>query len=252
MVGLIRRGLVASGLCIVALATACGNTANTATTQATTAPAASTSAPTSTPPAAATNTPAPSPTAAATSFPPTESPAAASTAASDLPALSPENAPQTPGETAAPQEASEPTRIVIPALGLDLPTVSVGLDAQQVPIVPKHDVGWFTASSKPGERSNVILWGHVLRWTDSPEIAAPFERIHELQPGAEIVVVTADGQEHRYGVTQQIQTRPDETQLLYPTLSERITLVSCIGDKVVQNGTLTKEFRLVTIAEPLR
>ncbi len=172
---------------------------------------------------------------------------------SDLGALSAENAPQLPAATGeAVAVASEPARIIIPALGLDLPTVSVGLDAQRVPIVPKHDVGWFTGSSMPGDRSNVILWGHVLRWVDSPEIKAPFEYLHDLEIGSEITIVTVDGREHHYLVTQQIQSRPEETELLYPTLSERLTLVSCIGDKVIQNGTLTKEFRLVTIAEPVK
>ena len=58
--------------------------------------------------------------------------------------------------------------------------------------------------------------------------------------------------ERRYRVTEQIQTKPDETQLLYPTLAERLTFVSCIGDKVIQRGTLTKACRLVTIAEPVQ
>lgn len=197
----------------------------------------------------ATSTAAPSPTNV-----PMEQPAATiDVAVSDLPVLSQENAPPTPDATRQePGDASQPARIIIPAIGLDLPAVAVGVDERQVPIVPKHDVGWFTGSSMPGERSNVILWGHVLRWLDSPTINAPFERVHELQPGAELTIVTVDGQEHRYKVTQQIQARPEETQLLYPTLSERITLVSCIGDKVIQAGTLTKEFRLVTIAEPVQ
>ncbi len=230
---------------------ACGasepNAAQVATTPqaAPTMPASTaTTQPTPTDPATATIAP-----AKATTSPD----ATIETGENDLPALSSENAPPTPAATTAePSHASEPARIIIPDIGLDLPTVSVGLDAQQIPIVPKHDVGWFTGSSMPGDRSNVILWGHVLRWLDSPTIKAPFEHVHELAPGAEITIVTVDGQEHHYRVTEQIQARPEETQLLYPTLSERLTLVSCIGDKVIQEGTLTKEFRLVTIAEPIR
>lgn len=205
-------------------------------------------------PVAVTSTPRPSATPMSTATP-TAGPAASETASemSDLPALAPEVAPPTPAADAtAASSPANPSRLVIPALGLDFTPVAVGVDERNVPIVPKHDVGWFTKSARPGERSNVIFWGHVLRWTDSPAVPAPFERIHELQPGAEVMVTTEDGKERRYQVTQQVQVRPNEVQLLYPTLTERLTLVSCIGDKVIQQGTLTKELRLVTIAEPVQ
>ena len=201
-----------------------------------------------------TATPAPpTPVLATPATAPTAPPAATeASSSSDLPALEPENAPPTPAQAkSSPGVPSEPVRIIIPAINLDLEPVAVGLDERRVPIVPKHDVGWFTASARPGERSNVIFWGHVLRWKDSPTVPAPFERIHELVVGAEMTVITADGAERHYRVVEQIQTKPEDTQLLYPTLSERLTLVSCIGDKVIQQGILTKEFRLVTVAEPI-
>jgi len=167
-------------------------------------------------------------------------------------ALSPQTAPPTPDTAqAAPLNAAHPARIIIPAINLDTPTIAVGLDADRVPIVPKHDVGWFTYSAVPGQGTNIVLWGHVLRWLDSPEIVAPFERMEELELGAEIVVVTADEQQHRYRITEQLQVLPTETQQLFATPTERLTLVSCIGDNVIEQGTLSKEFRLLTIAEPL-
>ncbi|MDQ5852262.1 MAG: class F sortase, partial [Chloroflexota bacterium] len=104
--------------------------------------------------------------------------------------------------------------------------------------------------ARPGEGSNVVFWGHVLRWRSQPKIPAPFARLHELQPGARVTVVTVDGRVRRYHVTRQVWVRPSEVQYILPTDSERITLVSCIGDKVIRNGELTKEFRLITIAEP--
>lgn len=129
--------------------------------------------------------------------------------------------------------------------------MAVGLDEQRVPIVPRHDVGWYAGGAYPAQGSNIIFWAHVLRWKDSPDIPAPFARVHELQPGAELIIVTADGREHQYRVTEQVQVRPEDVQYIYPTTSERVTLVSCIGDKVIVNGTLSKEFRLVTIAKPM-
>lgn len=173
--------------------------------------------------------------------------------AADLPALALATA--LPALAPAPAEAqstSPPVRIVIPTINLDLKPIPVGVDAQNVPIVPKHDVGWFKNSAAPGEGSNVVFWGHVLRWVDSPNTPAPFERVQELQAGAQITILTADGRSRQYRVTQQVRVKPEDTSLLFPSLGERVTLVSCIGDKVIQNGTLSKKFRLVTIAEPIR
>jgi LPXTG-site transpeptidase (sortase) family protein len=147
-------------------------------------------------------------------------------------------------------EAAPPERLVIPAINVDLQPVPVGLDEQRLPLVPRHDVGWFTGSAQPGQGSNVIFWGHVLRWKDTPNTAAPFERLHELQPGAEITVFS-NNQAQRYEVTEQIQVRPENVAYLLPTAEERLTFVSCIGDNVIVTGTLTKEFRLVTIAKPI-
>lgn len=183
---------------------------------------------------------------------PLETPTARATSTPEPPALVAEVAPPTPGaEPTAPLQPPQPVRLIVPQIGLDVTPMAVGLDEQRVPIVPRHDVGWYTGGAYPAQGSNVIFWGHVLRWKDSPDIPAPFARVHELQPGAEIIIATADGREHRYRITQQVQVRPEDVQYIYPTTSERVTLVSCIGDKVIQNGTLTKEFRLVTIAEPV-
>jgi LPXTG-site transpeptidase (sortase) family protein len=169
----------------------------------------------------------------------------------DPPALEPEVAPPTPAP--APTAAfhpAQPVRLEIPALGLNLKPIPVGLDENRVPIVPKHDVGWYTSSAMPGQPSNVVLWGHVLRWKSTPKVPAPFARLHELGPGADILVWTAEGARRRYRVTQQVQVQPHEVEYIMPTASERLTLVSCIGDKVIFEGTLTKRYRLITIAEP--
>jgi sortase (surface protein transpeptidase) len=168
------------------------------------------------------------------------------------PILSENTAPPTPVMSQPEvQQPSQPVRIQIPAIGLDYQSVPVGLDEQGVPIVPKHDVGWYTLSAAPAQGENIVFWGHVLRWQDAPEIPAPFARVEELSPGAEIIIATANGNVFRYQVTEAVWVRPDEVQYILPTGDERVTLVSCIGDNVIVDGTLTKEFRLVTIARPV-
>lgn len=128
--------------------------------------------------------------------------------------------------------------------------MSVGLDKHRVPIVPKHDVGWYNLSALPGQGENIVLWGHVLRFKNAPKIPAPFARLKELNVGAKIVLYDKAGKAHHYQVTQQVWATPDQVEYILPQGKERITMVSCIGDKVVANGEVEMTNRLITIAEP--
>ncbi len=145
-----------------------------------------------------------------------------------------------------------PVRLRIPAIGLDERLLSVGLDAYNRPIVPKHNVGWYNLSAKPGQGDNVVMWGHVLRWKNAPRVPAPFARLQQMPIGALISVVGADGRTSRYRVTRKVWVLPSQVEYILPVGSERLTLVSCIGDNVIRNGELTKKYRLVTIAAPVR
>ena len=54
-------------------------------------------------------------------------------------------------------------------------------------IVQDHDVGWYNLSAQPGQGDNIVLWGHVLRFSQTPKIPAPFARLKEVKPGATVV-----------------------------------------------------------------
>ena len=148
-------------------------------------------------------------------------------------------------------QPGEPSRIVIDAVGIDQKIVSVGLDKKRVPIVPDHDVGWYNLSAQPGQGDNIVLWGHVLRFRQTPKIPAPFARLKEAKPGAAVVLYDQAGKAHNYVVKQQVWVLPSEVDYILPKNKEMITLVSCIGDKVINNGEVVDEsHRLITIAEP--
>lgn len=162
----------------------------------------------------------------------------------------PTGAPQ-PTPTHPPLAQSIPARLAIEAIKLDRPLVSVGLDRQNAPIVPDHDVGWYNLSAGPGQGENIVLWGHVLRFRTSPSTPAPFEHLKDLKLGAQIVLYDIQGTAYRYVVTQQVRVTPDQVEYILPVGKERLTLVSCIGDKVIaDNGVVEMSHRLVTIAEP--
>jgi len=183
-------------------------------------------------------------------IPPTDTPTQNEPAATAAPTA--EIAPTArPATDVEPGQPGEPTRIVIKAVDMDQQIVSVGLDKKRVPIVPDHQVGWYNLSAQPGQGDNIVLWGHVLRFRQTPKIPAPFARIKEVKPGTAVVLYDQAGKAHNYVVKQQIWVLPNEVEYILPKDKEMITLVSCIGDKVINNGEVVDEsHRLITIAEP--
>ncbi len=202
----------------------------------------------------ATAAPTSAPTAQLILPPTTEPTAAGQPAALAQPTAKPNTqaaAQPSPAPRRAPARAAGPVRIVIDDINLDYRPVSVGLDKHLIPIVPDHDVGWYNLSSGPGEGDNIVFWGHVLRFTNTPKIPAPFARIKELAPGASVVLYDSAGNQHRYVVKQQLWVKPDQVEYILPQGKEIVTMVSCIGDKVISNGEVIDEsHRLITIAEP--
>ncbi|WP_298815187.1 sortase [Chloroflexus sp.] len=143
-----------------------------------------------------------------------------------------------------------PVRLVIPAINLDRKLYPVGLDQNNVPVVLDHDVGWYIYSAKPGEGENIVLWGHVLRFRKAPHIPAPFALVDRLAIGSEILLYSADGAVFRYVVARKERVTPDQVEYILPTGDERLTLVSCIGDRVIVEGNVELTHRLITIAVP--
>lgn len=162
------------------------------------------------------------------------------------------------GAELGPQPASapglnlaQPTWISIPAIGMEGPVVVSGLDANRVPEVPKHEVGWYNQSATPGAGENVVLWGHVLRFSEAPRIPAPFARLKELPVGARITLTTRGGDSFTYVVAEKVWATPDQVDYILPRGRELLTLVSCIGEQVIADGeVIDMSHRLITVAVP--
>ena len=159
-----------------------------------------------------------------------------------------------PLDGAQPQADRTPTRLVIPAIGLDAPIVSVGLlvetqNGQPVNVLDAPNdfaAGWLLTSAPLGVAGSTVLAGHN-------NIAGKvFRDLVNVQVGDTITLYAA-GQERTYRVDQQLilaeagqplKVREANAQYIAPTLDERLTLVTCWPP----NGN---SYRLIIVALPV-
>lgn len=199
-------------------------------------------------------TPSPPPDAPAHAVSPAFLPSFESDEASPVvadPSSDPVDPPPTP--TPAP-EGYPPTRIVIPAIGLDAPVVTttwevveVGGVQQAVWLVPPmRAAGWHQGSAPLGVPGNTVLNGHN---TTHGEV---FRDLHRVQPG-DLILLYSNDLEFTYGVTevlilpeagQPLEVRQANARYIQPTQDERVTLVTCHP-----YGSL--RYRLIVIAKPM-
>jgi len=146
-----------------------------------------------------------------------------------------------------------PTRILIPAIGVDAPvvpvswyTVEAGDQMQAAWEVPEmYAAGWHETSAPLGMAGNTVLNGHN---TTHGEV---FRDLYTLEIG-DTIIVYADDTSYTYAVTevlilpeagQPLEVRRENARYVMPADDERLTLVTCHP-----YGSL--RYRLVVIAHP--
>jgi hypothetical protein len=130
---------------------------------------------------------------------------------------------------AAPVAATEPVRLSVGAIGVDVPVRGVGVAADgQLEIPDETEVGWYRLGAAPGEPGATVIAGHV-NWHG---VDGPFLRLRELEPGATIDVALADGTTRRYTVTERQQYAKTELpaeRLWTREGPEVVVLITCGG-----------------------
>lgn len=88
---------------------------------------------------------------------------------------------------------ASPRRVEIPALGIDAPVVSRGLDADGAVDPPPYEmpqtVGWYGPGTTPGAAGPALLVGHV----DTETRPAVFYGLSSARPGETVRVTRTDG-----------------------------------------------------------
>jgi hypothetical protein len=127
-------------------------------------------------------------------------------------------------------EQPPPTRVRMPAVGVDAALEGVGLDAAGA-LVPPSDgatAGWFADGTAPGAPGPAVLTGHV----DGGGRPAVFAALEALHPGDPVLVDRADGTSLRFVVTRVARYPKSAfpTVAVYgPTTGPELRLITCGG-----------------------
>ncbi|HSU34713.1 MAG TPA: class F sortase [Propionibacteriaceae bacterium] len=168
--------------------------------------------------------PLPSPTAAPS---PTRTPPAARAPAR----------PKIPVVTADPsgqpaERRTRPNRLRVPAAGIDLPVIPVGVAEDGLMALPGTvaQVGWYEFGARPADRAgSTVLAGHV---DTTREGLGPLARLRTVEPGTEVTVSAEQGGLRRYRVTSV--RKIDKARVRLPEIfardgAERLVLITCGG-----------------------
>ncbi|WP_244178897.1 class F sortase [Streptomyces rubellomurinus] len=155
-------------------------------------------------------------------------------------------------ETPAPPPvaASPPTRLLIPAAGVDAPVTGLGLNPDGTVEVPAADhgdeVGWYRNGPTPGETGPAVLIGHY----DTVHGPAVFRNVPKLKPGDLIRVRRADGGTVDFKVSRLVQAAKDRfpTEQVYgDTPAPALRLITC-GGRIGADGHWTDN--IIVLADP--
>jgi sortase A len=117
-----------------------------------------------------------------------------------------------PIPTTAPGQA---LRIQIPAIGVDA-TIVQGDNWEQL----RKGVGQHLGTGTPGQPGNVVLSAH------NDFAGEIFRYLEDLQPGDQVILITAL-QKFTYIVTGSEIVEPTQVEVMAPTVTPTVTLISC-------------------------
>ncbi len=123
-----------------------------------------------------------------------------------------------------------PLRLSIPAIGVDAPVESVGMDSLGRMATPSIDTNtaWYNLGTKPGEPGNAVIDGHL----DTPTGPSVFYRLSELKIGDELTVTSENGKTFTFLVyDRKIYSDADFpiVQVFGNDPIPRLNLITCDG-----------------------
>jgi hypothetical protein len=123
-----------------------------------------------------------------------------------------------------------PSRIVVPAMGLDATMVEVGvLENGDMEVPPFGLVGWYRLGPAPGASGPAVIVGHV----DTKSGPDVFYHLRDLKPGDEVLVYGTHGDAATFAVDskeQQLKSDLPTDRIWSNTKKPVLRLITCGGD----------------------
>lgn len=117
-------------------------------------------------------------------------------------------------------QESQIARVKIDKVGLDL-AVEPAMVSDGTWEVSATGASHWTSSANPGEKGNIVIYGH-----NKTNLFGP---IRWLSLGEKIELTDKQGQSYLYEIKQVVTTNPDDIQYVLPTDEETLTLYTCTG-----------------------
>ncbi|MFJ5775599.1 class F sortase [Streptomyces sp. NPDC093094] len=134
---------------------------------------------------------------------------------------------------------SVPDRVRIPAIQVDAPVMSVGLDSDGwVGAPPPEDpdlAGWFTGAVTPGEKGTAVVVGHV----DNQQGPAVFYGLGALKKGNRVEIARQDGKTavfEIYGIEVFEKNNFPGDRVYASKGAAELRVITCGGGFSKQNG----------------
>lgn len=141
--------------------------------------------------------------------------------------------PQLGVEGSAPANAQgvQPVEIQIPSVGIDLPVQNpTTTDVDTLDALLNKGPAHYVNSADLGVSGNVLIFAHSSHLPIvTNKMFQAFNQIPNVNPGASITIVGADGKDYLYSVDSVVKATTDDgtTINLDPSQGEKLTLVTC-------------------------
>lgn len=134
--------------------------------------------------------------------------------------------------------------LLIPALNINAPVIADvdGSNQSAYDKALEDGVAQLQGSAKPGQGSNIFIFGHSsFYWWKPGNYKEIFRNLDDLKEGDEIIL-WYNSREYQYQVTSKQTVDPNQVDVTLPTKEEQVSLMTCVPP-----GTTLK--RLIVVAK---
>lgn len=137
--------------------------------------------------------------------------------------------------------------LLLPKIGVNAPVIADvdGTNKEEYFKALEDGVAHFKGTAKPGQGSNIFIFGHSsFYWYKPGDYKEIFKELEQVAIGDEIIL-WYQSKEYKYKVVETKVVEPTEVEVLKQTQEEQVTLMTCVP-------VGTTRYRLIVIGKPIQ